>query len=141
MKMLLTILLFFISIASFAQTADTEKQSFEIHGYVNGIRLDSIKAFYAEVYYKSWLLDTPPTDYQYPNLSNSTPTVICFSYKKVKNNEEMAVKDSQGNYISLKGDYSELLNFFRFNGWDLFKMVYNDFKTGSYYSLMKKTGK
>ena len=140
MKNLLAIFLLFTVHAASSQSVGNDS-SFEIHGYVNGIRLDSIKASYAEVYYKSWILDTPVSDMQYPNLPNSSPMALCFSYKKVKDNEQLAVKDSKGNYISLKGDYAELLNFFHFNGWELFKMVYTDYKTGSYYSLLKKIEK
>lgn len=139
MKKLLILPFLICVMVSFGQkNLNNIEESFEIYGYVNGIRLDSIKASYAQVYYKSLPpKKTEPTDSQYPDLSNS-PAVICFSYARVKNNEELVVKDSEGKYISLSGDYSELLNFLHFNGWDLFKVVYTDSLRVDFYSLLKK---
>lgn len=127
-----------VMVSSGQKNSNNIEESFEMYGYVNGIRLDSIKASYAQVYYKSLApKKTASTDSQYPDLSNS-PAVICFSYAKVKNNEELAVKDNKGKYISLSGDYSELLNFLHFNGWELFKIVYIDSMHVGFYSLLKK---
>ncbi|MEO9023043.1 MAG: hypothetical protein ABI237_06280 [Ginsengibacter sp.] len=60
--------------------------------------------------------------------------VICFSYRNAKNDEEMAVKDANGKYISLKGQYGEFLNFFHFNGWKLKEILHPGYQNGGSYS-------
>lgn len=45
-----------VMVSSGQKNSNNIEESFEMYGYVNGIRLDSIKASYAQVYYKSLAL-------------------------------------------------------------------------------------
>ncbi|MEO9023044.1 MAG: hypothetical protein ABI237_06285 [Ginsengibacter sp.] len=52
-KNFLFFFLFSALVSSAQDNSGHHKQSFEIYGYVNGVRLDSINAVYAQVYYRS----------------------------------------------------------------------------------------
>lgn len=78
-----------------------------VHGYVNGIRLDSIDAKYGE--FVIWT----PGNYQ-------------FDYGQERNKRnEMTVKLKTGeNLIFERGSFATILNFMNFNGWEPAKGIF-----------------
>ena len=111
MKQILLILFVFISFHSFSQnlknisvasaTDPTTYISVKTHGYVNGIRLDSIDMKYAQVRYSA--------------------DGIQFDYgQQWSKRKEMTIMNELGTPIDFDPKtLSKVLNFLHFNGWDL----------------------
>lgn len=117
MKLALPTVLFF-SISSFAQTAQTSYTSpitsrqvvniAKTFGYVDGVRLDSIDARYAEF---NWRL---------------LQSGLTFDYgQSGAKRRKMVITDKDGRLLVFEpNNITMILNFFYFNGWEL-AHVYN----------------
>jgi|GEM_PF-1684197 len=128
MKSLLSILLFF-SLPAFAQTSQNAADNpsdFTVvidpktHGYINGIRLDSIDAIYGE-------------------FSRYSGESLHFDYgQKREKRKEMIITDKKGKrLVFIPYTNSIFLNFFYFNGWQLDQALSaSDGSAGSF--IMKK---
>lgn len=120
---LLTLILF--SSRAFAQQMDDMPSSSaangpQIYGYVDGIRLDSIDAVYAE-------------------FTRHNVNGLHFDYgQRWVKRKDFIVTDSEGRRLVFNRATTPLfLNFFHFNGWQLDKAVANrDGKAGTF--ILKK---
>ncbi len=130
MKLILPILLL-SSICSFAQTKESFSLSLEgnkqvvntakTFGYIDGVRLDSVDAMYAEFsrrLFRSGLI---------------------FEYgQSEENRKKMLITDRDGKQLVFVPDnISMLLNFFDFNGWEL-AHVYNSKEGGVDTFILKR---
>jgi len=102
MKRSLLILFIIISIQAFSQNVKTEKPAivFEKYGYIDGIRLDSIRSEYAEV-----------------NLLNN---YILIDYgQQWVSRINYRVTDVEGNILRFSHNtIGAILNFMNYNGWE-----------------------
>ncbi|MBY0480661.1 MAG: hypothetical protein K2Q21_04840 [Chitinophagaceae bacterium] len=115
----------------FCQANDDNKMltanDYKIHGYSNGIRLDSIP-----VEYVSFLL---PNSLSLSDISNY---VFDFGQqlerKKIKN---LLLADKEGRQLNFRS-IATLLNFLDFNGWELKQVVVQPASYFNYVYLFKK---
>ncbi len=115
----------------FCQANDDNKMltanDYKIHGYSNGIRLDSIP-----VEYVSFLL---PNSLSLSDISNY---VFDFGQqlerKKIKN---LLLADKEGRQLNFRS-IATLLNFLDFNGWELKQVVVQPATYFNYVYLFKK---
>ncbi|TKK65559.1 hypothetical protein FC093_19775 [Ilyomonas limi] len=117
-------------------SAQSSEPSTNFFGYLNDIRLDSINAHYAEVYFKSEI-SKQSVDYGNSSIYVSSPK-LCFTFQPEDNKKDAFIRDSKGNTVSFRGNMAAALNFLYFNGWDLANIVYEDSSMHSYYFLLKK---
>lgn len=126
MKTLLLVLTFLSSVSAFSQEDEFHPgnnktnypSTYKIHGYINNIRLDSVDAIYATIF----------TRYEEIYLEYGQPGKI----------KEHKVKDAQGHPLTFENNtYPLILNFFYYNGWDLYK-IYNATSSSDASFLMKK---
>ncbi len=130
MKLIFSVLILF-SVSSFAQkkesTAlilDGNKQvvkTAKTYGYIDGVRMDSIDARYAEFSHR--LLRSG----------------LIFAYgQSEENRKKMLITDRDGKHLAFVPDnISMLLNFFDFNGWEL-AHVYNSKEGGVDTFILKR---
>ena len=128
MKSLLPVFLFFC-VPSFGQTAQNVPENLsdftvvmnpKTHGYINGVRLDSVDAVYGE-------------------FSRYSGESLYFDYgQKREKRKEMIITDKKGKpLVFLPYTNSIFLNFFYFNGWQLDKAFsVSDGSMGSF--ILKK---
>lgn len=127
MKTLL-LLLFFIPSLAFCQKDREESiaPSANQYGYVNGLRLDSINATYAQV-------DIAPNT---RILAGNFIKKFIFDYgQRWKEEKEARITDKDGKTFQFLNT-AEALNFFEFNGWK-FTLL----NTNPYQILLRKIGK
>lgn len=131
MKSTLPALLLLLSLKAFAQTGQTSPSlpvarqvvsTAKTFGYVNGIRLDSIDARYAEFSKRSF--------------SNS----LNFDFGQSGDRKKMVITDNEGKILSFDNiTISMLLNFFDFNSWELIHIIYSKATgVGSTFILKRK---
>ena len=104
MKKLLLIAFLFQASLAFSQAAGTEAiylKTFKTHGYIDGIRLDSIDAGYAKF--------------------GKRMEQVFFDYGQNKKIKDMVITDKKGLPLIFPGfDYYLFkINFFYYNGWEL----------------------
>lgn len=129
MKIFLLLVLVFSFATAFGQrttvssTTDTSEMlpvvlDYKTHGYVNGIRLDSIETQYAEFTWKGG----DGVSFHYGQISPKRKDLF------VKNERNVPL-------VFLNRDRVFLLNFFYYNGWELFNIT-NPQNDGRY--MLKK---
>ena len=104
MKKLLLIAFLFQASFAFSQEANQQAiylKTFKVHGYVDGIRLDSIDAGYAKM--------------------GRTGQSVFFEYGQNEKRKDMIITDKEGLPLIFPGFsyYLFKLNFFHYNGWDV----------------------
>ena len=115
--------LFFLLPTGMALSQNTESQlavrSFKTYGFVDGMRLDSIDAKYAEFEWRSNLL--------------------IFNTGLYGNRKRITVTDKNGTPLLFTDPRTSLaLNFFYFNGWELDRVYPNELSKASQFILKKR---
>ena len=120
MKQILLLLFVLLSLLSFSQTGEYAVYSkpaaatVKTHGYIKGVRLDSIDAKYGEV-----------------ALTTSFSVEGTYSYgfefrygQQWNKSNELKVTDNKGSSLEFeKNSIALALNFFDYNGWELVKIL------------------
>lgn len=115
--------LFFLLPAGIAFSQNTEShlavRSFKTYGFVDGTRLDSIDAKYAEFEWRSNLL--------------------IFNTGLYGNRKRITVTDKNGTPLLFTDPRTSLaLNFFYFNGWELDRVYQTELNKASQFILKKR---
>ena len=92
-------------------------QNFNVHGYVNGVRLDSVRATYAQAFLPG------------KRLASNVDVIRWYAFDVgtfYRDEKDIMIKNADGGSLTF-GSTPGLLNFLDYNGWQLVEINYSPY--------------